>query len=241
MSSALCAWSLLAVHVGWCLCVTAAVCAWHMIYVYDNLCMYNVQWPLVSVHYWWCVYESCSLYMTAAACAWQIAAALHDSCGLTWQLLPCMIAAALHDSYCLAWQLLPCMTTAALHDSSCLCITAATCAWPLLSFHGCSCLYMTKAVYYLWPEYWGSAKRIWVICMSSAIMYSGCRTTLTEYGKRNQSISFVVTSITIHVEQIWAQKQPAYQAKCVSYHTVCTVQQFIVKPCYFIKFYKLAS
>jgi hypothetical protein len=64
---------------------------------------------------------------------------------------------------------------------------------------------------------------------------------LTEYGKRNQSISFVVTSITIHVgvEQMWAQKQPAYRPN--AYPTICTVQQSIVKPRYFVKFYKLAS
>ncbi len=126
-------WQLLSVHYRWYMCMADgtvyvhvrvnAICCMCMI-VACWLCMSDdiCAWPLLSVHGKYC---PC---MTYDICVGQL---MYVQC--TWPLL------SVHYRWC-------------LFDSCCLCITAATCACQLLSFHGCSWLCMTKAVYYLWSS-----------------------------------------------------------------------------------------
>ncbi len=88
-------YQLLYVHDHCWLCMSDDVCAWPCccLYMADIVpCMtYNIctrqrmyvqcTWPLLSVHYRWCLFDSCGLYMTAAACAWPLLS-VHGCCCL---------------------------------------------------------------------------------------------------------------------------------------------------------------
>ncbi len=108
---AVCIWPLLAVQVGWCLCMTAAVCTWQMLYKHGIWYMcrttYVCAWPLLPVVYmtdvvyawpmihvrynlWMCMSATC-LCMTAAVIPWLLLSVHDKSCVLSvaWVLGKC--------------------------------------------------------------------------------------------------------------------------------------------------------
>ncbi len=116
-------------------CMTAAVCAWQLLYVHFIWFVYSTtilyehdRWYLCMADGMYMYHVSCTciccMYMTAAGCAWMMLY-MHD----IWYMCGRMYMAA-------AICALQMMSVWPLH----------TCAWQRLSFHGCSCLYMTKAV-----------------------------------------------------------------------------------------------
>ncbi len=166
------------VHYKWFVYITATVyvctvhgrwysiCAWSLIRVHAICCMLVVcAWPL---HVGWC------LCVTAAVCTWQMLY-MHD----IWKM--CMTTYVC-TMYC-TWPLL------SVH------YRWVVSTWLLLPVHDSYCLYMTKAVYYLWPEYWYSEKRIWVICMSSAIMHSASAGQHWQNMAREISLSLLLSPV----------------------------------------------